>query len=107
MVRTLTLLSLLTLAAGLAVGLFAGQVFGARPTGSSPATDPRFETQVRTYVEKFGLDASKEEQVREILRDYDQELLQLLRVLRVKHQKEFHDVSAKADARMKAVLDSR
>jgi hypothetical protein len=107
MVRTLTLLSVLTLLAGVSVGLFAGQVFGGRHEKERLALDPYVEKQVRAYVERYGLDDARTEQVRAVLVEYRADLDRLYGVLRAKHQDEFRPLAEKANARMKSVLGAR
>ena len=106
MVRTLTFL-VLTLLAGVSVGLFAGQVLGRKEFGAPPPLHPGVERQVEAYVARYGLDAVKADQVRAILVEYRAEVERLFGVLRAKHQDEFRPLAEKANARMKAVLEGR
>ena len=107
MVRTLTFLSVLTLLAGIAVGLFAGQVLGGRKVKGERRRDPYVEAQVQAYVERYGLDEAKTEQVRAILNEFRQDVERAYGVLRAKHPEDFRALSEKANARMKALLEGR
>ena len=109
MVRTLTLIATLALLAGLAVGAFAGNALGLfhDGDGTSPRADAVLEAHVRTYVETYNLSPAQADEIRSILRDYDADVMNQLKILRGQHQKEFKDIRAKAEARMNKVLPVR
>jgi hypothetical protein len=108
MARTLTLVALLALLAGVAVGFFVAEAraVGAAP-GAAPLPDPVVERKVEMYAQRYGLDAEGAREVRYALEEYDRGLLDLLRRLRVRHREDFQALSDRANARIDAVLKGR
>src|SRR5262245_19634719 len=101
MIRTLTLVTLLALLAGAAVGFFVSQCHAAGATVSAPPeSDPVVEEKVRQYADAYALSTADAADIRVALKDYNQGLLDLLRHLRVEHSKEFKDLSEKANTRI-------
>lgn len=105
MIRTLTIVTLLTLIAGLCVGYFVAEVRASGRGGDVPAaTDPVVEQRVADYVRYYGLSPAQTDQVRAALTEYDQSLLTLLSRLRAQHRDEFKALSDRADERIRAVI---
>jgi hypothetical protein len=104
-VRTLTLVSILTLVAGLAVGFFVAEARAvARRQPETAPVDPVIEQRVQLYEQYFSLDGAQSAEVRAALREYNQGLLDLLRRLRVQHRDDFKALSDRADARINAAV---
>jgi len=106
MVRTLTIVALLALLAGLSVGFFVAEAQGIGTSADAP-TDPVLEGKVRMYREYYDLDPTAVEQVRTALREYDQRLADLLRQLRIEHQEQFKALADHANERIQRVLSNR
>ncbi len=105
MVRTLTIVTLLALVAGLSVGFFVAEVRATtRPSSTSTPTDPVVEQRVQDYVRFYDLAPAQADEVRAALKEYDQGLLNLLNRLRVQHREDFKALSDRADARIRAAL---
>jgi hypothetical protein len=103
MIRTLLLVTLLTLAAGVALGFFVADAGIVRPSSAAPA-DPVLDAKVKMYVEYYGLSDDKAIEIRSALREYDQRLADLLRRLRAIHEDEFRALADGATARIQAIL---
>ncbi len=105
MVRTLTIVTLLALVAGLSVGFFVAEVSAtARPVATTTPVDPVVEQRVLDYVRFYDLAPAQADEVRAALKEYDQGLLNLLNRLRVQHRDDFKALSDRADARIRGVL---
>jgi hypothetical protein len=105
MVRTLTIVTLLALVAGLSVGFFVAEVSAtARPVATTAPVDPVVEQRVLDYVRFYDLAPAQADEVRAALKEYDQGLLNLLNRLRVQHREDFKALSDRADARIRGVL---
>ena len=105
MVRTLTIVALLALLAGLSVGFFVAEAQGIGSSGAP--TDPVLEGKVRLYREDYNLGPEAVEEVRTALREYDQRLADLLRQLRIQHQEQFKALADHANERIQWVLSNR
>lgn len=106
MVRTLTIVALLALLAGLSVGFFVAEAQGIGASAGAPA-DPVLEGKVRMYREYYDLGPEAVEEVRTALREYDQRLADLLRQLRIQHQEQFKALADHANERIQRVLANR
>ncbi len=106
MVRTLTIVALLALLAGLSVGFFVAEAKGVGASSDAPV-DPVLEGKVRMYREYYDLGPAQVEEVRMTLREYDQRLADLLRQLRSQHQEQFKALADEANERIQKVLSNR
>lgn len=106
MVRTLTIVALLALLAGLSVGFFVAEAKGVGGSADAPA-DPVLEGKVRMYREYYDLGPAEVDEVRTTLREYDQRLADLLRQLRTQHQEQFKSLADHANERIQKVLQNR
>ncbi len=106
MVRTLTVVALLALLAGLSVGFFVAEAKGVGASADAPV-DPVLEGKVRMYREYYDLGPTEVEEVRSALREYDQRLADLLRQLRTQHQEQFKSLADHANERIQRVLSDR
>ena len=100
-------LAVLTLLAGGSLGLFAGRALWAeRPTtGVAPVLNPAIEAKVSLYAEAFRLDTPGADRVRRTLQEYDQQVLEVYRSLRVSQANRFKSLSAEFEERMRTILD--
>jgi hypothetical protein len=105
MIRTLTLVSVLALVAGVAMGFFIASA-AERPTSTTrpSATAPGLDAKVKTYVDGFGLSAADEQEIRATLMEYDQRIADVFRRLQQQHGDEFKALVQRANARIDAVL---
>ncbi len=103
MIRTLSIVAVMTLVAGLAMGFFVAEAaMNAKAPPAAP--DPRLEQRVAQYQAAYGLSADETSRIREALREHDQGLLDLYRRLHLEHSKEFGALKARADLTIQAVL---
>jgi hypothetical protein len=106
MIRTLTLVALLTLAAGGALGFFVAEA-RAR-SDATPREVPanvvsrKIEEQVRLYRQMHGDRAAEE--IRIVLLDLDGKLASLLGRLRKEHRVEFEALTKEANGRIREIL---
>lgn len=107
MVRTLTIVSLLALLAGLSLGWFVHEARATATIESETRVDPDLERKVQLYVAQYSLEPAQAQEIRLALKDYDQGLLDLFRRLRSQHKEDFKTLSNRADARIDAVLHGR
>lgn len=106
MIRTLFLVALLTLAAGVALGFFvseAGERRRARP--APPTAESVLERKVAAYVQIKGLSGPDADRLRQVLREYDQKVADLLRRLRNEHKIEFTNLSKETNERIRPILE--
>ncbi len=104
MVRTLTVVALLALLAGLSMGFFVAKAKDPA-SGAEPApVDAALESKVDTYRQYYSLTRDQTQAIRSALQEYDQGLLDLLRNLRVLHKDEFKALADRADGRITNVL---
>jgi hypothetical protein len=108
MIRTLTLVSVLALIAGVSMGFFiasAADRSAADPStaGKSPAT-ALLDTKVKGYVDRLGLSPSDEQEIRSTLMEYDQRIADVFRRLQQQHRDEFKALTERANARINAVV---
>jgi hypothetical protein len=105
MIRTLTLVSVLALIAGVAMGFFIASAAErtAAPTQVSSA-DRIFDAKVQAYVDGFGLAPADAAEIRSTLLEYDQRIADVFRRLHQQHQDEFKALVERANARIGAVL---
>jgi hypothetical protein len=105
-VRILTLVTLLALAAGLTLGFLVGEV---RASGSSTAEVPparrQIDQMVALYESRYRLEPNEAAEVRASLEEYDRKLQDLLRRLRVQNKDDFQALSDRANARIRAVIE--
>jgi hypothetical protein len=107
MVRTLTIVSVLALLAGLALGVFAAHAadwVGAAPTAAAPASASLLDEKVERYRVAYHLDAAKTLEVRLALREYEQGVSDALKRLRAQNPKEFTDLRVAANKRLDKVI---
>ena len=107
MIRTLTLVTLLALVAGLAMGFFVAEARAkAAPTPS--AANPVVESKVATYKAVYPeLTPAELQQIRLALLDYDGELQATFRRLRASHADEFVNLAKEANRKIGAVLEGK
>jgi hypothetical protein len=108
MIRTLTVVACCTLLGGLSMGFFVAQARSAADRRHPAASnDPVLERKVALYAENYGLTSEEAARVRSTLRKYDEELQDLLRRLRSRHQDEFRALGERADAQIREILGDR
>ena len=104
MIRTLTLVSVLALVAGVAMGFFIASA-AERPAGvTRSSAPPGLDAKVKTYVDGFGLTAADEQEIRATLLEYDQRIADVFRRLQQQHGDEFKALVQRANARIDAVV---
>jgi hypothetical protein len=106
MIRTLTLVSVLALVAGVAMGFFIASAAERDPAGRTPAlaATPLLDAKVKAYVEGFGLSSADEAEIRSTLLEYDQRIADVFRRLQQQHRDEFKALVERANARIAGVL---
>jgi hypothetical protein len=110
MLRTLFLVTVLTLLAGVALGFFAAQAATGRSAdatssaGGNPV-DLAIEHRVRGYTETLRLTPDQEADVRAAFRWYDRELASLFRRLQLDHKPEFERVAKEANERIAKAIE--
>ncbi len=104
MVRTLTIVALLALLAGLSMGFFVAKAKDRTGAAEPAPVDAALEAKVDTYRQYYSLTADQTQAIRSALQEYDQGLLDLLRNLRVLHKEEFKALADRADGRITNVL---
>ena len=108
MIRTLTLVSVLALVAGVAMGFFIASAADLSSTDPSTAGRPPatslLDTQVKGYVDRLGLSPVDEQEVRATLMEYDQRIADVFRRLQQQHRDEFKALTERANARINAVV---
>jgi hypothetical protein len=108
MIRTLTLVACFTLLGGLSMGFFVAQAKSAADRAAPAATrDPVLERKVALYAENYRLSPEETARVRATLRKYDEDLQDLLRRLRARHQEEFRALGERADSQIREILGDR
>ena len=104
MIRTLTLVSVLALVAGLAMGFFVAEARAKNAPSTAAPVNPVIEAKVAAYVTAFNLAPAPAQQIRLALLDYDERILAIFRKLRADHQEEFRHLAEGANEKIKAVL---
>lgn len=105
MIRTLTLVSVLALVAGLAMGFFVAEA-RVKPAPSTPS-NLVLEAKVLAYVKAYDLDPERTQVVRMALAEYDQKLQDLFRRLRASHHEEFEALAKEANRKIRSVLEPK
>jgi hypothetical protein len=105
MIRTLTLVSVLALIAGVAMGFFIASA-AERTAAGSPASSANsaVEAKVRAYTNEFGLTAADGDEIRATYLEYDRRIADVFSRLRQQHKDEFRALTDRANARIHAVL---
>jgi hypothetical protein len=108
MIRTLTLVSVLALIAGVAMGFFIASAAERTTAGSSTAgassANSAVEAKVRDYINEFGLTSADGDEVRATYVEYDRRIADVFSRLRQQHRDEFTALADRANARIRAVL---
>ena len=99
MVRTLTIVALLALLAGLSMGFFVAKAKDRTGAAEPAPVDAALEAKVDTYRQYYSLTADQTQAIRSALQELD-----LLRNLRVLHKEEFKALADRADGRITNVL---
>ena len=106
MIRTLTIVSFLALLAGGSLGFFVAEARDKPAEGTAAPCDPVLDRKVGLYTSYYNLAPTGTTEVRAALKDYDQELSDLLRRLHTTHSDEFKKLADKADARIRSVIEA-
>ena len=104
MIRTLTLVSVLALVAGVAMGFFIASAADRPAVAGKPPSPAVLDAKVKTYVDEFGLSAPDEQEIRATLMEYDQHIADVFRRLQQQHRDEFKALVERANARIEAVV---
>jgi len=104
MIRTLTLVSLLTLLAGASLGFFVAECRASGPTVSAAPIDPALEARVEEYVTTYRLSSTDADEVRAAIRDLNRGVVDRLHWLRQKDGEYFTNLHARAQSRIDAVI---
>ena len=105
MIRTLTIVAVLALAAGLAMGFFVAEARSKGPEPTPPA-NPVLENKVDNYRATYDLTPEETHHLRLALLKYDEGLRAFFRRLRDSHAIEFKGMAESANKEIQAVLDS-
>jgi hypothetical protein len=104
MIRTFSLVVLLTLLAGAAMGFFVAHAAAREAIPQTgDGVDLVIEHKVRAYREGFRLTSAQEQEVREAFREYDARLAALFRRCQREHQAEFEALARTANERIEKV----
>ena len=99
--RTITVLMLL---AGVSLGVFASNLIARDPQPVTPVVNPRIESQVRYWRERYELDADATDRVRQALQRMTQRNRELILDLQQRHRDEFQAVVSETRDAIDAVL---
>ena len=104
MIRTLTIVAALALAAGLAMGFFVAEARAKGPAPTPPA-NPVLEFKVESYRAQYDLTPEETHLIRLSLLKYDERLRTTFQKLRDSHAAEFRGIADSANKEIKAILD--
>lgn len=99
--RTITILMLL---AGVSLGVFATNLVARDPQPVSPVLDPRVESQVEYWTERYDLDADRTDQVRQVLQRLRVRLRQKQMDLYRQHSEEFQALKREHAAKIYEIV---
>ena len=105
MIRTLTLVSVLALIAGVAMGFFIASA-AERTSVAAPVSsaDRAVETRVQGYVDSFGLTPADAGEIRATLMEYNRRIADVFQRLHQQHKDEFKALVERANKRIGDVL---
>ena len=106
MIRTLTLVSVLALIAGVAMGFFIASAAERTTSPGAPASaaDRMFDAKVKGYVDEFGLAPADAEEIKATLMEYDRRIADVFQRLHQQHKDEFRVLVERANKRIGDVL---
>ena len=104
MIRSLRTITVLMLLAGVSLGVFASNLIARDPQPVAPVTNPRIESQVRYWRERYDLDADATDRVRQALQRMTQRNRELILDLQQRHRDEFQAVVTQTRNEIDAVL---